>query len=191
MKCMLSLAGALALAVPAAAADATKPHGLGLLTGRTSDPAVVDRLRASLKDASPETRAAAARVINASGVPGVVPAVQEALSVESDPLPGGEMVRLLAVLARPELDEAVLDAAKRLGPEVHSELADGLARRGVGALPHLPALRRLGARDAVIQSFYRLATREGAIGPAAAPVLREGAADAWRFLARPARRADT
>jgi TonB family protein len=187
MKGVLSFAAALSLAVAAAAADPGKPHALGLLTGRTSDPAAVERLRAGLKDASPETRAAAARVINASGVPDLLPAVREALAVESDPLPGGEMVRLLAVLGRPELDAAALDAAKRLGPEVHSELADGLARRGVGALPHLPALRGLGARNGVIQSFYRLATREGAIGPAAAPVLREGAADAWRLLLENAR----
>lgn len=173
---------------PVLAADGPpKPHGLGLLTGRTSEPAAVERLRAGLKDPSPETRAAAVRVINASGVAALVPAVQEALSVESDPLPGGEMVRLLAVLGRPELDAAVFEAAKRLGPEVHRELADGLGRRGVGALTHLPALRGLGVKDSVVQAFYRLATREGAIGPAAAPVLRNADAAVWRLLLTNAR----
>jgi TonB family protein len=192
MKRVLAMAGlTLSLAGPAAAVDGARPHGLGLLAGRASLPAAVERLRAGLKDASPETRAAAARVINASGATELVPAVQEALATESDPLPGGEMVRLLAVLGRPELDAAVLDAAKRLGPEVHLELADGLGRRGVAALPHLPALRALGARDAVVQAFYRVATREGAIGPAAAPVLRDGAADAWSLLLENARRTRT
>ena len=172
------------------AADPAGPHGLGLLTGRAADAAAVERLRAGLKDARPETRAAAVRVINASGVSELVPAVQEALAVESDPLPGGEMVRFLALLRRPELDAAALDAGKRLGPEVHLELADGLGRRGVGGLPHLSALRALGARDGVIQSFYRLAIREGAIGPAAAPVLRDAAAGAWRLLLENARQTE-
>jgi TonB family protein len=192
MKRVLSIAGlTLVLANWAAALDGAKPHGLGLLTGRASLPEAVERLRAGLKDASPETRAAAVRVINASGVSELVPAVQEALATESDPLPGGEMVRLLAVLGRPELDAAVLEAAQRLGPGVHLELADGLGRRGVAALPHLPALRALGARDGVVQSFYRVATREGAIGPAAAPVLRDGAAGAWSLLLENARRTRT
>jgi TonB family protein len=167
------------------------PHGLGLLTGRTTDRSAVERLRAALRDPKPETRAAAVRVINVSGTAELVPAVQEALAVESDPLPGGEMVRFLAVLGRPELDAAVLEAAKRLGPEVHLQLADGLGRRGVGALRHLPALRALGPRDAVVQSFYGLVTRGGAIGPAAAPILREAAAGAWRLLLENARETRT
>lgn len=179
--------GIIVLVASTVSAAEPVPHGLGLLTGRVADASALERLRAALRDPKPETRAAAVRVINASGVAELVPAVQEALAAESDPLPGGEMVRFLAVLGRPELDTAALEAAKRLGPEVHLELADGLGRRGVGALAHLPALHALGARDGVVQAFYRLATREGAIGPAAAPILRDGNAGAWRLLLEDAR----
>jgi TonB family protein len=192
MKASLAVAALAwsALAAAAPAAEPAPPHGLGLLTGRVSE-AGIERLRAALRDPQPETRAAAVRVINASGTGSLVPAVQEALATETDPLPGGEMVRLLAVLARPELDAAVLEAAKRLGRDVHLPLADGLGRRGVAGLTHLPALGALGPEESVVRSLVRLATHGGAIGPAAAPILRDGRAGAWRLLLENARETGT
>jgi TonB family protein len=181
----------LAIAPLANAADISSPHGLGLLAGRASDAdaAAVERLRAGLRDPQPDTRAAAVRVVNTAGIGSLVPAVREALAREDDPGAGGEMVRFLAVLARPELDADVFAAAARLGAAVHLELADGLGRRGASAYQHLPALRALGVDGRALAAFHRVATAGGVFGPASAPILRERDARSWRALLASAREA--
>ncbi|MET0552380.1 MAG: energy transducer TonB [Vicinamibacteria bacterium] len=182
---VLVLAAAAARA--ALAADAPKPHGLGLLASRVTDEAAVERLRAGLTDADARTRAAATRVVNVSGTGALVPAVREALAKETDEAAASEMIRFLTALARPELDAEALAAARRLGAGVHLALADGLGRRGAAAHSQLASLREIGLSDPALATFYRLATAGGVRGPLAAPVLREGAVGPWAALLASAR----
>jgi len=99
------------------------------------------------------------------------------------------MIRFLASLNRPELDAAAVDATRRLGEPVHLALADGLARRGVAAASHVPALRSLGFKDTSWNVFYGLTTSgTGALGPLGAAILRERDPHAWRVLLSASRR---
>lgn len=191
IRCRIGVLLVLAACPALRASDAPTPRGLGLLAGRVSDAEVADRLRVGLRDPSPQTRAAAVRVINVSRVDGLIPDVQDALSRETDAAAASEMIRLLGALAHPEADTSVLAAAERLGFATHGALADGLGRRGPAAYVHLPRLRALGLNGGTLGMFFRLATQgaSGPLGPAAAPILRDGAAEAWAMLLEDARAA--
>ena len=180
----------LSVASFAVADDKPAPHGLTLLAGRVGDDAAREKLKAALADPRPEVRAAAVRVINVSGVGALVPAIAAALGTETDLAAASEMIRFLGALDRPELDQAILAAVRRLGSGVHGALADVFARRA-SAASHIPALRALGFEESSWLVFYDVATAGVAQSPGllGAAILRERDAVGWRALLRALRRA--
>jgi TonB family protein len=131
------------------------------------------------------------RVANVSGVGALVPAIATALRSETDLGAASEMIRFLGALDRPELDKAVLEAARRLGAGVHAPVADAFARRA-SAASHIPTLRELGLEEPSWLVFYDLATAGAATspGPLASAILRERDVAGWRALVRALRKAD-
>jgi len=78
---------------------------VALLVFHPGEPAVVDRWRSALQDSRPEVRAAAARVINASGAQSLVPRLEAALAIEKDYFAAQEEMLALAVLGGRATDD--------------------------------------------------------------------------------------
>jgi TonB family protein len=153
---------------------------VALLVFHPGEPAVVDRWTAALKDERPEVRAAAARVINASGADALVQPLEAALAIEDDYHAAQEEILALAVVGGRAADDALLKAAQRfkaLGADI---VASAIARaRGRDALSLLPKLKAAGFKTN--ESFLTWATRGGTDGltAAASAALRDRDAAAW------------
>jgi TonB family protein len=131
------------------------PGAIALLVEHTSDQRVKARLAEGLKDARPEVRAAAARVVNAASIAALVPNVVEALAMEPDAGAGTEMA--MAVAGYPDSEGVVLGAARKLG--IASDAARILAAvSGLRVLDVLPALREMNP-NLPLASVLRIASR--------------------------------
>jgi TonB family protein len=158
---------------------------VALLVFNPGEPAVVARWKAALEDGRPEVRAAAARVINASGTIALLKPLETALAVEQDEPAAREEILALAMLGGAATDAALLTAAARFKGEGADLVASAIARaRGKQALALLPQLRQHGFKmDA---SFLAWATRGGTDGltSAASYAVRDGDADTWEAALR-------
>ena len=162
---------------------------MALLIYHPGEAAVVDRWTAALKDERPMVRAAAARVIHASGADALVQPLEAALALEQDREAAREEIMALAVLGGRAADEALLKAAGRFPDWGASFVASAIARaRGRDALSLLPKLRAAGFKTD--ESFLSWATRGGTDGltAAASSALRDGDAAAWDAALKLARR---
>lgn len=161
------------------------PGVVASLVGRTKEPAVVARLTEALKDPKPEVRAAAARVINVSGVLVLVPDLRTALATEPDLAAATEQAWALSALGGASENEALVSAARRLGGVAPGRIALVLARtQGPGAVAYSSLLTEGPPVAERWNAFLSLAIGEdqATLGRVAVAVLREGRALAWRAL---------
>ena len=137
------------------------PGSIALLANYAGKPGVAERLRAGLKSADPGSRGAAARVINVAITADLVPALQEALAAESDPIAAREQIQALAAIGGSPFDAAILEATRRFSPRLDSDVMVILGRtRGVAAFPlYFETLRTLSITDYARVSFFKVATR--------------------------------
>lgn len=163
------------------------PGSVALLVGRADVPAVLERWSIALRNESPEVRAAAARVIFVSGATSLREELKQALAFENDREAALEELRALAASGTSEVDEALLDAARRL--DAPGMVAMALAQtRGTRAIALIPALRALGWEDD--GGFWLWVTRGGTDGLdlAASGAIREADAGRWGKILSIARR---
>jgi len=124
---LVPIAAILALALlttPAAADDLDKllnrpvsPGAVGLLVSHANDPRVEARWRESLRDASPQVRATAARMLLVNAATDAIPDLARMVETDADPGAALEAARALLVLSAGPADVLVLAAAKRLNDE--------------------------------------------------------------------------
>lgn len=131
------------------AADPT-PGTTALLVEHATRADVQAHLVRQLAHPGTEVRAAAARVILAMGIRGLVPQLASTLQAEGSGDTAAELTRAVVILGGPEQDEMVVASWARLGPDA-APAAIAFARvRGpaaLGALPRLAAVppRAIGA----------------------------------------------
>jgi TonB family protein len=169
--------------VAGAPAKPLTPGSVALLVEHGSEPATRDVWAAALKDPRPEVRAAAARVIDISGAPGLSENLKRALVVEDYQEPASEEMLALSALDGEGARDALLSAAKRMGSPGALAAATALARvLGPAALSSLPALRAAGLKD--YAAFFGWATRQGTKGLTAAGsvALRDRDAVEWQAV---------
>ncbi len=193
------LAGTLlacALLAPAAEANADSPARtrdpaisagrLAILVRHATRPEDIETLQHALSDDRPEVRAAAARVIHASGAKLPAETLREALSTEVDPVAAREEADALVYAEGALAVGAILEAGGRLGggmPGVMAMIAArviddaGLAEY-VSTVLELPISPRRRASCILMASGYD-AER---LGRAGAVVLDAGEADTWLAL---------
>jgi TonB family protein len=179
---LLSCPAAQAQDLARALAQPLSPGSVALLTFHPGEPAVIARWTAALKDDRPEVRAAAARVIHASGASALVQPLLGALAVEQDPGAAREEILALAVLGGRAADDDLLKAAARFPDWGANFVASAVARaRGGEAFQVLP---RLGKGFEMNDIFLSWATRGGTEGltPAASRAVRDGDVNAWEAV---------
>ncbi len=119
------------------------PGSVALLIERAKEPAVQDRWSAALKDVNSQTRAAAARVIHATGSHPRIPDLREALQKESAPDAAYEIAWALADLS-PSDDALVLELARSATGDLRRALIAGFSAaapgRGTGNVTALEGL---------------------------------------------------
>lgn len=127
------------------AADPT-PGTTALLVEHATRADVQAHLARQLAHSRTDVRAAAARVMLAMGMRGLVPRLVSALQAEGSADTAAELTRAVALLGGPEQDEAVVASWARLGPDA-ALAAIAFARvRGTAALGALPRLGVLPPR---------------------------------------------
>ena len=199
MRGLCVVAACAAWAAPARAAEwrpvlarPLSPGSVALLVEHPNEPGVHERWAAALKDARPEVRASAARVIHASGSIGLLPDLLATLATEADVTAAIEELRALGSLGNPSIDGALIAAGRRLGRPVVDVTAETLGRtRGTDAFQHLPSLRSAGLSRLGYEHLTRMATRDGRTGLLRGATAALGEADplGWEAVLHEARRA--
>jgi TonB family protein len=133
------------------------PGSVALLIEHASDPAVKQRLAEALQHASPDVRAAAARVVFVAAVTSLLPEVASALGRENYEDPAIEQVRVLSGFGGSRYDQTILDAFARLGVSAPRAAAAFAFVRGEAALGALPAVRRADASSSALVPFLSAA----------------------------------
>lgn len=193
MRLPLILAAAAVLAQPEARdarvqkilALPLTPGSVALLVQFSSDPAAVGRLAAALRDPHPETRAAAARVVNVTLDRGLQQAVEDALASEENAEAAREEMRALAALGASAGDAKLFAAAARFDGRLDADLVDALARtRGPAAIATILMNRQLQLKPREWAQALVLAGRGSAeaLAPAAASALGSGNDERWDAL---------
>lgn len=122
------------------AADPT-PGTTALLVEHATRADVQAHLVRQLAHPGTDVRAAAARVILAMGIRGLVPQLASTLQAEGSGDTAAELTRAVVILGGPEQDEMVVASWARLGPDA-APAAIAFARvRGPAALGGFPASR--------------------------------------------------
>ncbi|HEV8393969.1 MAG TPA: TonB family protein [Vicinamibacterales bacterium] len=168
LGCVAALAlvfGARPFAQASSAADdilarPISPGTIALLVEHANVPAVQVRLGAALRHASPDVRAAAARVLFVTGARGMVAPMTLALAAETSEDAAVEQTRFLAYFGAPDARATVLASWPRLGPRLALRSAVVLAAvEGPQALDHIPTLLSAGVRKAELVDLIRSAAR--------------------------------
>jgi protein TonB len=163
------------------------PGAVGLLVGHADDAAVVERWRGALDDASPRTRAAAARAANIAGATALLPALMARLEAETDPDAASEALRAVAALGGPAQDLAIDAAARRLGGAVAGTYVTLLCRtRGVELVEKLAGFPE-GAWSKAGAVAILTRGDEAALNRAALLALRSTDAETWAAVLELAR----
>src|SRR5688572_27083930 len=117
-------------------------------------------LRQAMTDPRPEIRASAARVIWASCLTSLLPAVREALTTETVHSAASEETRALLSLGDATYEPAIFASWQRLGPVSAGETSLLYARaRGLDGVPALRQLRQLGVSRTTQTAFLLIATQ--------------------------------
>jgi TonB family protein len=128
------------------------PAAVALLLPHTSQPQVVQRLEAALRDPDPDVRAVAARVAFTTRQQRLAAALTAAIASESEVRPAAEMARALALIVGQPSDDAAFTAMARTGSSVGEAWLGVVARtRPADALSRLPALG--GSAGAFLANF--------------------------------------
>lgn len=125
------------------AAPALSPGALALLLDGTLGPTELARCRTALGGARADARAVAARVARVGEMAGLVPALLDAIAVETDLDAAREQLAALGWLAADHADEALFAAAKRFDGRLDEALIKSLAARGPAAFSLAPRLMGL------------------------------------------------
>ncbi len=114
---------------------------VALLTAYDEAPGIRPRLLDALKDAQPDLRAAAARVLLVRGDVGALTELAAAADVEADVVAAAEQNRALLSLGGASHDAAVVERTLRLGPYPATVVVETFARlRPASLVTHLPQL---------------------------------------------------
>lgn len=163
------------------------PGAVASLVGHTANPSVIERLAEALRDPNAAVRAAAARVINVSGLTNMRVDLRSALTAEPDLAAATEEAWALSALGGGEESDVVVSAARRLGGRAPGRFALILARtQGPAALSHAALLAEGPPSSERWRAFLSLAVRADAdaLSRVAAALLRDGRAAAWKALLR-------
>ncbi len=156
------------------------PGAVALLVEGAHEPRARQRLVEALADERAEVRAAAARVVDASGTAQLVPDVTASLAKESDPDAAIEMLRAIANLGDVTGDSVLIEASRRLG--LGNVAGPALAAgRGAPALEELDSFRAGKGPSFPLKDVLRLASRgnRDVLAPLVAKAFREGDVDLW------------
>jgi hypothetical protein len=138
---------------------APSPGSLALLMNVTLGPAELDQCRAGLASPSAESRATAARVAGLKNRVELVPALRDAMSVESDLAAAREEMLALGRLDGKDSQDTLFAAADRFNGALDDLLLQSLPQRGPAALSLTPRLRGLEAPESIWEIFFDWATR--------------------------------
>jgi TonB family protein len=150
------------------------PGAIARLVEYPQSDAARARLSRAMLDASPEIRAAAARVVFVTASVALLPQVASALGRETDADALVEQVRALTWFGRPEQDAQILDALER-GSSYQAVLVFAAAR-GPSALSVLRRTAGRSADEMLTSDFVRIAMRgdAAAIAEMGGQAVRDG-----------------
>ncbi len=160
--------------------EPVSPGAIALLVEHTEDPRAIERLSEALLDPRAPVRAAAARVLLASGSKALADELEHALKLETSRDAARELSRAVLTLGGADRVELALDAAERL--EIASVVAMQLAAvERERALRHLARLRSIPSFD-VLTSFLNLCSRASfeSLALFAPRALRDVDVEMWR-----------
>jgi TonB family protein len=156
------------------------PGAVALLVEHAHEPRARQRLIEALADERAGVRAAAARVVDASGMAQLVPDVTAALAKESDADAAIEMLRAVANLGDATGDSVLIEASRRLG--LGNVAGPALAAgRGAPALDELDSFRVGKDPSFPLKDVLRLASRgnRDVLEPLVAKAFREEDVELW------------
>jgi TonB family protein len=156
------------------------PGSIAMLVEHVADPAVQRRLAEALVHASPDIRAAAARVAFVVGAKSLLPALNAVLARELQEDAAIEEIRAVASLGGPSYDPTIIEALARLGVAAPRAAAAFAFLRGEAALNALPAVRGADPSPSALVPFIVAARPDP---PALARVAESAARAAdWTLL---------
>ena len=136
------------------------PGSVALLIRHVTEPPAVARLGAALRDASPNVRAAAARVMFVGGIRGMAAPIMVALAQETSPAAAIEEIRFLVHFGNADHLKPIQDAVARLGEPVATSAAIELARNeGTVVLSRLALFRAAGVRKETLSAVIGRAAK--------------------------------
>ncbi|HKY34065.1 MAG TPA: TonB family protein [Candidatus Polarisedimenticolia bacterium] len=161
LRRLATLVLCMAIGPPAAATSVTTSE-IAQVIRDAKKPESVQTLRQGLKESSPETRAAAGRVINTTRTSGVLEELRQALLVEKEPWVAAELSAALLSVGTSEDIQRIADMGRRLGGAIQGRLALQFARvMGPAAVDiYFNDLAGLPFSRALRSSFFRLSSRK-------------------------------